>query len=71
MEEIFLQAIECTVHRINNVRQTEMHTEEQLVPETSAYEVELAIEKLERHKPPGIYEITAELFKARGWNNSH
>ena len=58
------------VHGVNDVRQTEINTEEQLVPQPSACEVELDIEKQERHKPPGIYEITAELVKARGWNNS-
>jgi len=34
------------VHRVNEVRQTEIHTAEPLVPEPSAFEVELAIEKL-------------------------
>jgi hypothetical protein len=35
------------------------------VPEPSALEVELAIEKLKRHKSPGIDQIPAELIKAR------
>jgi hypothetical protein len=30
------------------------------VPEISAVEVEVAIEKLKRHKSPGIYQIPAE-----------
>jgi hypothetical protein len=34
------------------------------VPEPSALEVELAIEKLEIHKSPGIDQIPAELIKA-------
>ena len=34
------------VHGVNDVRQTEIHTAEPLVPESSAFEVELAIEKL-------------------------
>jgi len=34
------------VHGVNDVRQTEMHTAEPLVPEPSASEVELAIQKL-------------------------
>jgi hypothetical protein len=38
------------VHRVNNVRQTEVHTAEPLVPEPSVFEVEMAIEKLKRHK---------------------
>jgi hypothetical protein len=43
------------VHGVNDVRQTEVHTAEPLVPEPSAFEVEMAIEKLKRHKSPGIY----------------
>jgi len=31
------------VHGVNNVRQTEIHTAEPLVPEPSAFEVELAV----------------------------
>ena len=38
------------VHGVNDVRQTEIHTTEALVPELSAFEVEMAIEKLKRHK---------------------
>jgi len=52
------------VHGVNNVRQTEIHTAEPLVPEPSASEVELAIEKLKSHKSPGIDQIPAELIKA-------
>jgi len=33
-----------------NVRQTEIHTAEPLVPELSAFEVKMAIEKLKRHE---------------------
>ena len=43
---------------------TEIHTAEPLVPELSAFEVELAIEKLKRHKSPGTDRIPAELIKA-------
>jgi hypothetical protein len=32
------------VHRVNDVRQTEIHTAEPPVPETSAFEVDMAIE---------------------------
>ena len=32
------------VHRVNDIRQTEMHTTEPLMPEPSAFEVEMAIE---------------------------
>jgi hypothetical protein len=34
------------VHDVNDVRQAEMHTVEPLVPETSSFEVWIAIEKL-------------------------
>jgi hypothetical protein len=36
------------------------------VPEPSAFEVELAIEKLKSHKSPGIDQIPAELIKVEG-----
>ena len=52
------------VHGVKDVRQAEIHTAEPLVPEPSAGEVELAIDKLKRHKSPGIDEIPAELIKA-------
>ena len=54
------------VHGVNAVRQTEKHSAEPLVPELSASEVEMATEKLIRHKPPGIDQIPAELIKAGG-----
>jgi hypothetical protein len=39
---------------------------ESLMPEPSASEVEMAIEKLKRHKSPGNDQIPAELIKAGG-----
>ena len=36
------------------------------MPEPSAFEVELAIEKLKTHKSPGIDQIPAKLIKAGG-----
>jgi hypothetical protein len=36
------------------------------VPEPSAFEVEMAIEKPKRYKSPGIDQIPAELIKAGG-----
>ena len=55
------------VHGAKEVRQAEIHTAEPLVPEPSAFLVELAIEKL-RKKPQitGVDQIPAELIKARG-----
>jgi hypothetical protein len=40
--------------RVNEEWQTEIHTAEPLVPQPSASEVELAIEKLRRQKSPDI-----------------
>ena len=37
------------VHEVKDVRQAEIHAVEPLVPEPSAFEVELAIEKLKNH----------------------
>jgi hypothetical protein len=54
------------VHRVSDVWQAEIHTSEQLVPEPSALEVELAIEKLKSYISPGIDQIPAELIKAGG-----
>ena len=54
------------IHGVHDVRQTEIHTADPLVPEPSSFEVELAIEKLESHKSPGIDQIPAELNKAVG-----
>jgi hypothetical protein len=51
---------------VNDVRQTEIHTAGPLVPELRDSEVEMVIEKLKRHKSPGIDQIPAELIKAGG-----
>ena len=50
----------------SDVRPTEIHTAEPLVPELSAFEVKLAIDKLKSHKSPGIDQIPAKLIKAGG-----
>ena len=44
----------------------QIHTAEPLVPEPSAFAVELAIEKLKNHKSPGFDQILAEMIKAGG-----
>jgi len=54
------------VHWVNDVKQTEIHTAEPLVPKPSALEVELSIEKLKSHKSPGIDQIPSELMKTGG-----
>jgi hypothetical protein len=60
MEELFPPNIK--LHGLSEVRQVEIHTAEPLVPEPSALEVELAIEKLKSNKSPGIDQIPAEQF---------
>jgi hypothetical protein len=50
------------VHRVSDVRQIEIHTAEPLVPDPSPFEVEIAIEKLERYELPGSEQILAGLI---------
>ena len=40
-------------------RQTDIHTAEPLVPEPSAFKLDMAIEKIKRHKSPGTDQIPA------------
>ena len=54
------------VHRVRDVRQREISTKEPLLPEPSAFELEMAIEKLKRQKSPSIDKIQTELIKAGG-----
>jgi len=54
------------VHGVIDIRQRETQTAEPPVPEPSDFDFEMAIEKLKRHKSPGIDGIPAELIKARG-----
>jgi hypothetical protein len=54
------------VHGFSDVRQTEIRTAKPLVPEPSAFEAGLAIEKLKRHKSPGILQILADLVIGGG-----
>ena len=48
--------------RVDDVRRTEIHTAEPIVPETSAFEVELAIKKLKCKNSLSIDHIPAELM---------
>ena len=50
----------------NDVRHTEIHTAEPLVPEPSASAVDMAIEKVCLKKSPDTDQIPAELIKAGG-----
>ena len=54
------------MHGVKDVGQTEIHTTDPLVPEPSASEFELAIDRLKSDKTPGIDQIPAELIKAGG-----
>jgi len=54
------------VHGVKDVGQAEIHTAEPLIPEPSASEIELAIDKLKSHKSPGTDQIPAELITAGG-----
>jgi hypothetical protein len=47
-----------------DVRQMDIHTVEQLVPETSLVKVDIAIGKLKRYKSLGTAMILAKLIKA-------
>jgi len=49
---------------VSNGRQTEIHTAKALVPELSAIEVVMTIEKLKGHKSPGIDQIPTEFINA-------
>jgi len=52
------------IQGVGSVRQTALPTAKPLLPEPSACEVEMAIEKLNGHKLTGIDQIPAELIKA-------
>jgi hypothetical protein len=54
------------VHGVNDARLIGVHTAEPLVPEPSAFEVEMGIEKLKSHRSPGVGQIPAELIIAWG-----
>jgi len=47
------------VQGVDDVRQTEIHTAEPLVPELSAFQVETSMKKLKIQKLPGMDQITA------------
>jgi hypothetical protein len=52
------------VHGVSYIRQTDIHTAEPLIPELSAFGVEMATEKLIGNKSPDVDKIRAELLKA-------
>jgi len=54
------------VHGVSDLRQTEIHTAKPLVIQSSAFEFEMAIEKLKRHQLLGTGQIPAEVIKVGG-----
>jgi hypothetical protein len=52
--------------KFDDVRESEIQTAEPLASEPSDVEFEIVLEKLESHDLRDIYQIPAELFKARG-----
>ena len=56
---------------VSDVRQTEIHTAEPLLPVPSAFEVELATDKLKSHKSPGADQIPTEFITAWGRTIRH
>jgi hypothetical protein len=50
------------VHWVGNVRHTEIHTVEALVPEPSLSEDEMAVEKLKKYEQPSIDQIPPALI---------
>jgi hypothetical protein len=52
------------VHGVKDIKHTEIHTAEPLVPEPSTFQFEMSIENLKRHKSPGVDQTPAELINA-------
>jgi hypothetical protein len=54
------------VHGVNDVRQTEIHTDGTPIPKHSSFEGQFATEKLKSHKLPGTDQIPAEFIQVGG-----
>jgi hypothetical protein len=54
------------VHRVSDVRQIEIHTDEPLEPDPSPFEVEIAITSLKMYKSSGSDQIKAQQIQAGG-----
>ena len=54
------------INEFKDIKHTDIHRAEPLVPEPSAFHVELATVKLKSHKSSGFDQIPAELIKAGG-----
>jgi hypothetical protein len=55
-----------SAHRVNDVRQIEIHTAKLLVPDTSPFEVKIAVAKLKKYKSLSSNQIPAEIIQAGG-----
>ena len=64
MEELFPQLL--NEPGVKDIKHTDIHTAEPLVPESSAFQFQLAIGKLKSHKSFGFDQIPAELINAGG-----
>jgi hypothetical protein len=47
------------IHQVDDVRQTEIHTAELIVPDPCAFKDGVDVEKLRTHNSPGIKQISA------------
>jgi hypothetical protein len=54
------------VHRVTEVRQTEIHAAQPLVPDRSHFGVKIATAKWKRYKSPGSDQIPSKLIHAGG-----
>jgi hypothetical protein len=63
VKKSYLSAIECSVHGFNDVRQTEIRTEQPLA-QSSGFEVQNATGKLKGHKLPSTAQILKEFLRA-------
>jgi hypothetical protein len=54
------------VHNVSDVRQTEVHTAEPVVPSPSHLESETAIARLKKYKSPDSDKILEQLIQAGG-----
>jgi hypothetical protein len=54
------------VHRVSDVKRTEIQTAEPLVPELSPFEAEITVVKTKKYKSPGSDQISKELIQPGG-----
>jgi hypothetical protein len=52
VKEFFSQLL--NIHGVNIVRQTEIYTAEPPVPDSSAFDYEMVVEELQRHRLQGL-----------------